>query len=190
MMPIVAVPQAGLPTQGQTGPLLPYLQAPQTNPYAAPFAAGSGGAMPSQPGYPGGGIGGPYQNFIPQAQPANYNPGGGFMPAPIGGYWNQMAQQMAGPMYGPAGVSAMMGMRNPMAAMNSSPITAQGASSMLAKPPQAPTPSLTPGNLGALSTLFGINPNALASMPPSAMASFGGGSPSFGMGASPAFMRP
>lgn len=44
----------------------------------------------------------PMPNYNP---PGNYLPGAagqrGFMPQPIGGYWNQMAQQMAGPMYLP-----------------------------------------------------------------------------------------
>jgi hypothetical protein len=58
---------------------------------------------------------GPYQNFIPQPQSSNYNPGGGYMPTPVGGYWNQQAQQMAGPMFGPHGSSVTMGGANPIA---------------------------------------------------------------------------
>lgn len=92
------------------------------------------------PGYGSQGMGGgfgPYQNFIPNA---NYNPGGGVSPSPIGGYWNQMAQGMAGPMFGPTGSSVTMGAANPQSPASPSQYTNPGAqgtnSSMAAYYPQ------------------------------------------------------
>ena len=75
---------------------------------------------------------GQFQNFIPSP---NYNPGGGVSPSPIGGYWNQMAQAMAGPMFGPTGSSVTLGAPNPQSPASPSQYTkpgAQGANSSLA----------------------------------------------------------
>ena len=80
-------------------------------PQASPFTPGMGGIMPG-PGYQ-----------LPPLQNPGYNPGGGFMPAPIGGQWNQIAQQMAGPMFMPQGVSAMGGPLNPQMPTQPSPVT-------------------------------------------------------------------
>lgn len=77
----------------------------------SPFNAGQGGIMPN-PGYQ-----------LPPLQNPSYNPGGGFMPAPIGGQWNQIAQQMAGPMFMPQGVSAMGGPMNPQMPTQPSGVT-------------------------------------------------------------------
>lgn len=45
----------------------------------------------------------------------NYNLGGGFQRIPIGGYWNQVAQQMAGPIFSPWGSTNEAGGRNMLA---------------------------------------------------------------------------
>lgn len=109
------------------------------------FLAGSGGAIPSSMASPvatSGDINGTmasipgaspssFQNFIPPAPQNLYNTlGGGSMPTPVGGYWNQVAQQMAGPMFGPYGASTLMGAQNPTQAAQPSP---------LLQPPRAPS---------------------------------------------------
>lgn len=76
-----------------TGGIDPAYMLPQV---ASPFGAGVGGVQNGVPNFvpgsaPGSGAA-PFQNFIPAMQPANYNPGGGYMPTPLGGMWNQQAQ--------------------------------------------------------------------------------------------------
>lgn len=83
-------------------------------------------------------------NYIPSR---NYLPGQagmpGFMPPAIGGYWNQMAQQMAGPMYMP-----------PLPSSNiPSPIR-----------PPAPPQTFTPGPVAAIPN--GAVPGALNPVAP------------------------
>lgn len=79
------------------------------------FAAGTGGILPGTPGSMGlippmpqmamPGIS-PYGPAIPGTQ--------SFMPAPVGGQWNQLAQQMAGPMFMPPKPGAGIPYPNPV----------------------------------------------------------------------------
>lgn len=102
-----------------------------------PFMGGQGGLLNSQ--MPNGPTGTP-----------NYNPGGGYMPAPIGGYWNQIAQQMAGPMFGPQGSSVTLGAQNPVMPQQQSNMTVPQqmpttpATSQPATPPPSTPVSYTP----------------------------------------------
>lgn len=82
--------------------------------HPAPFTAGMGGIMPG-PGYQ-----------LPPLQNPGYNPGGGFMPTPIGGMWNQIAQHMAGPMFMPQGTTALAGAPNPLPPSQPSGVTVPG----------------------------------------------------------------
>ena len=82
---------------------------------------------------------GQFQNFIPQAPQNPYGGlGGGSLPVSNGGYWNQIAQQMAGPMFGPYGASALMGNPNPLPGAQPSPLLQ----------PSAPPSSTAPSALG------------------------------------------
>lgn len=84
-------------------------------PIAQPFTAGAGGIMPGTPGSMGlippmpqmamPGLS-PYGPAIPGTQ--------SFMPAPVGGQWNQLAQQMAGPMFMPPHPGAGIPYPNPV----------------------------------------------------------------------------
>lgn len=79
------------------------------------FAAGTGSILPGTPGSMGlippmpqmamPGLS-PYGPAIPGTQ--------SFMPAPMGGQWNQLAQQMAGPMFMPPAPSAGIPYPNPV----------------------------------------------------------------------------
>ena len=160
--------------------------------------------MPSQfqpPGalsgdnFPGGMQGstqqfGPYQNFIPQAPNLNYNPGGGYMPTPVGGQWNQIAQQMAGPMFGPPGTSALMGAQNGMSPAQMSAQTVPGYKPPSTTPmlPTMPAPGMTApgalppsaaggGALGALGSFAGIGNTPLAQRLASLHNPYGFGAP-------------
>lgn len=71
------------------------------------FAAGTGGILPGTPGSMG------LIPPMPQMAMPGLSPSGpaipgtqSFMPAPVGGQWNQLAQQMAGPMFMPPAPSA------------------------------------------------------------------------------------
>lgn len=79
--------------------------------------------MPPRAGPFQGGTGGTFQSLIPPMGMPSYNPGGGYMPAPIGGQWNQIAQQMAGPMFMPQGTSILGGQSNPIAPQQPSGVT-------------------------------------------------------------------
>lgn len=84
-------------------------------PIAQPFTAGAGGILPGTPGSMGlippmpqmamPGLS-PYGPAIPGTQ--------SFMPAPMGGQWNQLAQQMAGPMFMPPAPSTGIPYPNPV----------------------------------------------------------------------------
>lgn len=118
-----------------------------------PRGAGSGdlnGTMAGIPGMP------TPQAGMPPPQNLYGTLGGGSMPAPVGGYWNQVAQQMAGPMFGPYGASSLMGQSNPIQAPQPSPLL------------QPPTPPKTPGaglgynptqipQLGSIGALSGLS---------------------------------
>lgn len=63
---------------------------------------------------------------LPALQSGGYNPGGGYMPTPIGGMWNQIAQQMAGPLFMPGGMSVLGGAPNTVAPGQPSNLTVPG----------------------------------------------------------------
>lgn len=98
-----------------------------------PFQGGYGGLIPPMPSPQFV----PQQNYLPKplGQP-------GFMPPAIGGYWNQMAQQMAGPMYLP---SPPPGMASPLAPPKPPPTYTSGPGAGV------PSPVLNSGS--ALNTL-------------------------------------
>lgn len=106
-------------------------------PVAQPFAAGAGGIMPGTPGSMGlippmpqmamPGLS-PYGPAIPGTQ--------SMMPAPVGGQWNQLAQQMAGPMFMPPRPAAGIPYPNPVMP-GGGPIATVAA-------PKPPTPPVAP----------------------------------------------
>lgn len=120
------------------------------------------GTMAQIPGYGNAQSFGPFQNFIPQLGQNLYAGalGGGSMPAPVGGYWNQVAQQMAGPMFGPYGASTLMGTPNPTPAAQPSPLLH----------PASPPSSGTPTSLGYIPTTL---PTGAAPGAPSAGSGLG-----------------
>lgn len=154
--------------------------APNAQPTPPAFAGGIGGTLTGNAAMmPPGGSGSPYQSFIPPMAQANYNPGGGFMPTPMGGQWNQLAQQMAGPMFLPSGVkpsvSPLFGAPNPV-----------GMPQQPTPPPSAtPLPvSVTNPNLAAHLAAIHAQPTLGAQMAPSGLMGSGmfpsamtGGSP-------------
>ena len=94
--------------------------------------------------------GGQYQNFIPPIQATPFNYQGGQQPLPMGGMWNQVAQQMAGPGFMQPGTSSMYPGFNPA----------------LVAPPQGPHNIAAPasasagsgianlGNLGLVNSMY------------------------------------
>lgn len=107
---------------------------------------GAQGGMPQSQGMPPGGqgmpSGGQYQNFIPPIQATPFNYQGGQQQLPMGGMWNQVAQQMAGPGFMQPGTSAMYSGFNP-----SLVAPAQGPHTQVS----APAPTTTTGSMGSLS---------------------------------------
>lgn len=117
------------------------------------------------------------------------------MPTPIGGQFNQLAQQMAGPMFMPAGTSILAGQSNPIAPQQPSgvtvppsvgvptPITSRlpqpppsgpygfnpGIAPGAPKPPVVQPPVQAPipvgGNLGALGSLGALYGGGIGGMP-------------------------
>ena len=108
-------------------------------PIAQPFTAGAGGIMPGTPGSMGlippmpqmamPGLS-PYGPALPGTQ--------SFMPAPVGGQWNQLAQQMAGPMFMPPPPST--GIPYPHLVMPATPGGSPIATVATPKPPSTPVP--------------------------------------------------
>lgn len=128
------------------------------------------GAFPSVPWLSQPTSSGPFQNFIPPLPTNQYGAlGGGFTQAPMGGYWNQVAQQMAGPMFGPYGASSLFGSGNPTQPGQPSPILQtqkSGAPNVYVPGYQAPAATsasssngaMSPyGNLGALGMLGALS---------------------------------
>ena len=95
---------------------------------------------------------GPYQNFIPPIQATPYNYQGGQQPLPIGGMWNQVAQQMAGPGFMQPGTSSMYPGFNP------SLVAPPQGPHNIAQPASAPSPTsggiANLGNLGVINSLY------------------------------------
>jgi hypothetical protein len=122
----------------QTGGYDPaYPMNPGMSPMAMPFQGGMGGMMPMgmPPGNP---------MPIPPMSMPNYNPGGGTMPTPLGGQWNQIAQQMAGPMFMPQGSTILGGAPNAIPPMQVSPTTVPGYKPPTSVPPPMVMPTGTP----------------------------------------------
>lgn len=126
------------------------------------YMLGTRGGQGTIPGYtsnPGmsfiGGQGGLLNAQMPNGPSGtpNYNPGGGYMPAPIGGYWNQVAQQMAGPMFGPQGSSVTLGAQNPVMPQQQSNMTV---------PQQVAQPQPTASPMTQPSTPVSYTPNPLS----------------------------
>lgn len=91
-------------------------------PTASPNALAGLTAMLGMAGAPGASAGSPAPGAAMPPVP-NYNPGGGYLHTPIGGYWNQVAQQMAGPMFAPQGASVLAGFSNDIAPTRVSQVT-------------------------------------------------------------------
>ena len=130
-------PLLAMAMQQQMGAAQPQAQGmPQPQGMGAPQ-----GQMPS---------GGQYQNFIPPIQATPFNYQGGQQPLPIGGMWNQVAQQMAGPGFMQPGTSAMYSGFNP--ALVAPP---QGPHN-IAAPASASTGSgiANLGNLGLVNSMY------------------------------------
>ena len=94
--------------------------------------------------------GGQYQNFIPPIQATPFNYQGGQQPLPIGGMWNQVAQQMAGPGFMQPGTSAMYSGFNP--ALVAPP---QGPHNIAAPASTSPGAGIANlGNLGLVNSMY------------------------------------
>lgn len=105
---------------------------PNINPATGTNYTATQGVLP--PNYLGANSGLPnvtLNSGVPSMQGYGYSYYGGQAPAPQGGYYNQMAQAMAGPSYAPAGTSWIPGAVAPQAAAQSqipqSQIPAKGA---------------------------------------------------------------
>jgi hypothetical protein len=134
----------------QTGGYDPaYPMNPGMNPMAMPFQGGMGGMMPMgmPPGNP---------MPIPPMSMPNYNAGGGDLPTPIGGQWNQIAQQMAGPLFLPpgtpqgSGATTLNGPWNPVMPAHPNAFTTAGyhpPAPPHAAPPPVAQPTLLPPQL-------------------------------------------
>jgi len=102
-----------------------------------PSPVGMGGMPQGQPMSSGG----QNQNFIPPIQATPFNFQGGSPMLPIGGMWNQVAQQMAGPGFMKPGTSALIAGYNPPNAQQPASHGAQLGLSNL-------------GNLGVINSLY------------------------------------
>lgn len=125
------------------------------SPTAQPFAAGAGGIMPGTPGSMGL-IPPMPQMAIPGLSP--YGPAitgtQSMMPIPMGGQWNQLAQQMAGPMFMPPHPSAGIPYPNPVM-HGGGPIATVAAPKPPAPPVTAPRAPISSPLLGAGGGLMG-----------------------------------
>jgi len=93
--------------------------------------------------------GGQYQNFIPPIQATPFNYQGGQQPMPMGGMWNQVAQQMAGPGFMQPGTSAMYPGFNP-----SLVAPPQGPHNIAAAAPATGSGIANLGNLGIVNSMY------------------------------------
>ncbi|MDE2471099.1 MAG: hypothetical protein KGL35_20725 [Bradyrhizobium sp.] len=100
-------------------------------PMATPFQGGMGGLIPPMPSI-NYGQSGPYGPAATGTQV--------MQPQPLGGYWNQMAQQMAGPMFMPP---TPQGIPFPKLTMPGTPTTVAPPTSNTPQPPTTP-PTLNP----------------------------------------------
>jgi len=110
-----------------------------------------GAAQPQASGMPQGQMpsGGQYQNFIPPIQATPFNYQGGQQPLPMGGMWNQVAQQMAGPGFMQPGTSAMYPGFNP-----SLVAPPQGPHNIAAAAPATGSGIANLGNLGIVNSMY------------------------------------
>lgn len=135
------------PPPPQPAPISPLLAMAMQQQMSAAQPQAQGMPQPQGIGMPQGQqmpSGGQYQNFIPPIQATPFNYQGGQQPMPMGGMWNQVAQQMAGPGFVQPGTSAMYSGFNP------SLVAAPQGPHNIAAPASAPA-APTGGGLASLS---------------------------------------